>query len=266
MRRISLALLAAIGLSVAGIEAGSAADTGVPLKSPPPPPPPYSWTGFYIGVNGGAGTGTTESSLNVGSFLASFGIPGVALVVPGPSQTFSGFLGGAQLGYNWQTGVFVLGIEGDFDGAFLQGNTSCILVFNCNVKHDWVGDITARLGVVAFDKALVYVKGGAAWEDSKYSIGNSVTIPAPGIFGFSGTFAANASASNTPVGGLLGMGIEYGFLPNWSAKIEYDFIDFGTQNLNFGITTVPSVGPLPLAPIQIKETMQIVKAGVNYRF
>ena len=113
----------------------------------------------------------------------------------------------------------------------MQGNTACILVFNCNVKHDWVADITARLGVVAFDKALVYVKGGAAWTDGKYSVGNSITIPPPGILGFVGTLAANASASNTPVGGLLGMGIEYGFLPNWSAKIEYNFIDFGTQNV-----------------------------------
>ena len=268
MRR-SLAYLTAIGLSVVGLQAASAADMGVPLKSPPPAPVPYSWTGFYFGVNGGAGSGTNEASFNIGSFLASFPIPGVGFTLPFPSQTFTGFLGGAQAGYNWQTGVFVLGIEGDFDGAFLQGNTACILVFNCNVKQDWVADITARVGVVAFDKALVYVKGGAAWTDVKYSVGNSLHLP----FGPPGgvTLAANASGTDTPVGGLLGMGIEYGFLPNWSAKIEYNFIDFGSFNEGLGITCGITPGPkcpagLPAAPFQFKETLQIMKAGVNYRF
>ena len=104
-------------------------------------------------------------------------VPGLGLTLPLPSQTFTGFLGGVQAGYNWQTGPFVLGVEGDFDGATFQGNTACILLFNCNVKHDWIGDITARLGVVAFDKALVYAKGGAAWTDGRYSFGNSITIP-----------------------------------------------------------------------------------------
>ena len=261
MRR-SLAYLTAIALSVVGLQAASAADMGMPLKSPPPAPVPYSWTGFYFGVNGGAGSGTNEASFNIGSFLASFGIPGVGFTLPFPSQTFTGFLGGAQAGYNWQTGVFVLGIEGDFDGAFLQGNTACILVFNCNVKQDWVADITARVGVVAFDKALVYVKGGAAWTDMKYSVGNTLTLGAT-------VLTANASGTATPVGGLLGMGIEYGFLPNWSAKIEYNFIDFGSFNQGLGITC--SIGgtscpAVPAAPFQFKESMQIMKAGVNYRF
>ena len=266
MRKTSLALLAAIGLSAAGIGASSAADMGVPLKAPPPAPPPYSWTGFYLGVNGGAGSGTNEATFNIGQFLAGFGIPGVGFGLPLPSQTFTGFLGGATAGYNWQTGVFVLGIEGDFDGAFLQGNTACILLFNCGIKQDWVADVTARVGVVAFDKALVYVKGGAAWTDVKYSVGNTLTLPFP-----PGVLTANATGTDTPVGGLLGMGIEYGFLPNWSAKIEYNFIDFGSFNEGLGITCGITPGPkcpagLPAAPFQFKETLQIMKAGVNYRF
>jgi len=256
MRQIPLALLTAIGLSFAGAQAALAAD--IPLKAPPPPPPPFSWTGFYIGVNGGAGSGTTQTSINAGAALAGL-IPGIGLTLPLPSQTFTGWLGGVQAGYNWQTGPVVFGIEAEWDGSNMQGNTACILVFNCNVKHDWVADVAGRFGVVTFDRALVYVKGGAAWAESKYNIGNSISFG-----GF--TLAANANASNTPVGGLFGVGVEYAFLPNWSAKIEYNYIDFGTQNLSFPLTTTPAVAGLPTIPAQVKETMQIVKAGVNYRF
>ncbi len=194
-----------------------------------------SWTGFYIGVNGGAGSGTTQTSVNVGDALAGL-VPGLGLTLPLPSQTFTGFLGAVQAGYNWQTGPFVLGVEGDFDGATFQGNTACILLFNCNVKHDWIGDIAARLGVVAFDKALVYAKGGAAW-----SFGNSITIPGA-------AFAANASGRDTPVGGLLGFGVEYACLPNWSAKIEYNYIDFGTSTVGSRsppLRRLPGYQPFP---------------------
>ena len=72
----------------------------------------------------------------------------------------NGFLGGVQAGYNWRAGVFVVGIEGDYDAANLQGNAPCFLVLNCTIKHSWVADITGRVGVVALDRALIYVKGG----------------------------------------------------------------------------------------------------------
>jgi outer membrane immunogenic protein len=262
MRRFSLTVLAAVGISAAGMHSGFAADLGVPLKSPPSPA--WSWTGFYIGVNGGAGTGTTDTNINAGALLAGLA-PGFGLTIPLPSQTYTGFLGGVQAGYNWQTGPFVLGVEGDFDGATFQGNTACILVFNCTVKHDWVADVTARLGVVTFDRALVYVKGGAAWTDGRYSFGNSVTVPAG--FGIpAGTYALNASGRDTPIGGLLGFGVEYAFLPNWSAKVEYNYIDFGTSGVGLPLTTTPAVAGLPTISTQIKDTMQIVKGGVSYHF
>ena len=167
MHRNSLGLLAAVSLTLAGVAAAAAADLDMAYKSAPPAP---SWTGFYIGANGGAGTGTTQSNVNVGGAtvttlgtITTLGVTGLTL--PLSSYSLTGFLGGVQAGYNWQTGPFVLGIEGDFDGATFQGSTSCIILYTCSAKHDWVGDITAQLGVVAFDKALIYVKGGAAWAD-----------------------------------------------------------------------------------------------------
>jgi hypothetical protein len=64
--------------------------------------------------------------------------------IPGPQVNYNGFLGGVDLGYNWQSGIWVFGLEGDFDGSSMQGNTAFVLVFNCSVKHNWVADATAR--------------------------------------------------------------------------------------------------------------------------
>jgi len=257
VHRTSLGLLAAVSLTLAGVAAASAADLDLPYKSAPPAP---SWTGFYIGANGGAGTGTTQTNINLGgATIAGLGTLGaVGLTVPLPSYSLTGFLGGIQAGYNWQTGPFLLGVEGEFDGSTFQGSTSCVVVLACSAKSEWVGDIAARLGVVAFDKALLYVKGGAAWADSRHSLSENITLGGVGA-------SLNASANDTAVGGLLGFGIEYGFLPHWSAKIEYDYIQFANQNVNATLTASTTATTVTL-PLQITESEQFVKAGVNYHF
>src|SRR5262249_2631419 len=145
-------------------------------------------------------------------------------------------------GYNQQVGVIVLGIEGDLDAAGLQGTAPCVLVLNCTMKHNWMADITGRAGVVAVDRALIYLKGGVAWEGSNFTVGNSVTVAGM-------TFAANANGSGIQTGGLLGMGVEYAFLPNWSAKLEYNYIDFGTRSFNASIAANASFAGTPLAPL-----------------
>lgn len=243
---------------MAGVAAAAAADLEIPYKSAPPPAP--SWTGFYIGANGGAGTGTTQTNINLGgATIAGLGTLGaVGLTLPLPSYSLTGFLGGVQAGYNWQTGPFVLGVEGEFDGSTFQGSTACVVVLTCTAKSEWVGDIAARLGVVAFDKALLYVKGGAAWADSRHGLSENITVGGVGA-------SFNASANDTAVGGLLGLGIEYGFLPHWSAKIEYDYIQFANQNVNATLTATTTATTVTL-PLQITESEQFVKAGVNYHF
>jgi outer membrane immunogenic protein len=235
-------------------------------KAPSFVPPPFSWTGVYVGANVGAGFGTTETSVDVSSALTAVTGTPISGSAPLASETFNGFIGGIQAGYNQQLGVIVLGIEGDLDAAGLQGTAPCALVLNCTMKHNWMADITGRVGVVAVDRALIYLKGGVAWEGSNFTVGNSVTVAGT-------TFAANASGSGTQVGGLLGMGIEYAFLPNWSAKLEYNYIDFGTRSFNASIAANASFAGTPLAalsgvtvPTSITENEHIVKAGVNYRF
>jgi outer membrane immunogenic protein len=275
MLRLSV-LVAAASLCAAVAQSASAADLPLPTKEPVIAPA-FSWTGFYIGANVGAGFGTTESTLNIAppnaiiNALAGPGVPPINVNLPLVSQSTNGFLGGGQLGYNWQAGIFVFGLEGDFDGAGLQGTAPCVLVFACTVKHNWEADITGRVGVVAIDRTLLYLKGGVAWEQSNYSLGNSITVGGAG----GGTASLNASASATRTGGLLGMGIEYKFLNHWSAKLEYNFMDFGNQTLNFpiavGVTgvAIPPAINAALAggvPVTIREYQNIIKAGVNYEF
>ena len=103
-----------------------------------------SWTGFYVGGNVGAGFGTTETSVDVGPALTAVTGTAAAATAPLVSETFNGFVGGVQAGYNWQAGVFVLGVEGDLDAAGLQGNAPCVVVLNCTMKHNWFADITGK--------------------------------------------------------------------------------------------------------------------------
>jgi len=266
MQRIVALSLAAIGFGLGCLHSAHAADMALrPAQAPYLPiAAPYSWTGFYLGANVGAGIGTNETSVGVGPVITALTGTPIAATIPLTSQTFNGFLGGVQAGYNWQAGVFVVGVEGDFDGAGLQGNAPCVVVLNCTMKHNWVADITGRVGVVAVERSLIYLKGGVAWQADNFTVGNTVSVNGM-------NFTANANGSGVQTGGLLGMGIEYAFLPNWSAKIEYNFIDFGTHSFNAPVSTVPSLAGTPLAgitgfPVSVTENEHIVKAGVNYRF
>lgn len=266
MRLRQLAILSTVSLMAVATSA-FAADLGRAYKAPmmAPPAPSWSWTGFYVGGHGGAGWGTTETSANLGPALTGLlGTP-VALSLPIASQTANGFLGGVQAGYNYQFGVAVLGIEGDFTWTDLKSNAPCLVVFNCSANTKWTADITGRAGVVV-DKALVYVKGGAAWARNDYGINESITLGAPLLGVPAGTFAAGANVSDTRIGALFGTGVEYAFTPNWSAKIEYNFMDFGKQTYNFPLTTTPALAGLPSIPAEIKQQTHVIKAGINYRF
>jgi outer membrane immunogenic protein len=248
------------------ISVAQAADMLIPQTPPYLPPPLFSWTGFYLGANVGAGIGTTETSVNVGPALTALSGMPISATAPLVSETFNGFIGGMQAGYNWQIGVFVLGIEGDLDAAGLQGTAPCAVVLNCTMKHNWFADVTGRVGVVAVERTLIYLKGGVAWEGSNFTVGNSINMAGT-------TIAASAGGSGTQTGGLLGMGVEYAFLPNWSAKLEYNYIDFGTRSINASIAANPAFAGTGLAPLSgaqvptsITENEHLIKAGVNYRF
>lgn len=273
MRKVFVALLTAAGMVAASGQYAAAADLAVPYKAPPPPPAP-SWTGFYLGANGGAGWGTTTSNVDVGQTLAINGItPGINLVVPLAQTSLNGWLFGGQLGYNYQIGNFVVGIEGDGDWANFSGTSPCVAVFNCSSKVDWTADVTGRVGVLPIQSLLVYLKGGASWAGVNNSFGNGIsgTVGPVSFFG-----NVNSSVNETQVGGLLGIGAEYLFAPHWTAKVEYDYADYGKHNETAAVTAsggVTVVGGPALAgsvtfPTAVQTEVQVhtIKAGVNYLF
>ena len=210
----SVALLA-IGVSVTA----RAAD--MPVKAAPILPLPYNWSGFYLGANlGGA---WTSGSLN---------IPGNNLY-----GGLTEFIGGVQAGYNFQAGHLLFGVEGDFDGATF-GHFALPTPTLGTVQQNWIGTIAGRFGLVE-DKWLFYAKLGGGWVHS------NATLNFPGVTWL---------GSNTSSGWLAGAGVEYGFKPNWTLKLEYDYIGLGSWTS----PTIPS--------IQLNRDLQMVKFGANYKF
>jgi len=256
MGRVGVAFLAIAALGVLGIRAGSAADLDVPVKGSPPPAPPFSWTGFYLGGNIGAGWGTSDTTLLVDPSLG-FGVTGS---FPFGTLSPSGILGGVQVGYNWQIDWIVLGIEGDFDGAAIKTtNSGCGNPFfgqaslACSTNTDWLASVSGRVGGVVGDRFLAYVKGGAAWKDTKYSASETDTFDVllpPGV---------TASSSAVRLGALLGFGLEYAFAAHWTGFIEYDYMDFGSQTVAFTATGLT-------ANASITDKLSVIKTGVSYKF
>jgi outer membrane immunogenic protein len=204
----------------------SAADLA--RRPPPPPtkapaaPPVYNWTGAYIGINGGYGFGRSKWN----GLPASFDVNG-------------GMVGG-QLGYNWQFGQFVYGVEGDGDWTDLRGTAN---MANCNVgcktKNDFLSTARGRVGYAA-DRWLPYVTGGLAVGDIK------ATVP-----GFTGIDKTNA-------GWTAGGGLEFAVTGNWTAKAEYLYVDLGKASCSVNCG-------LPLGN-NVSLTTNVVRGGLNYRF
>jgi outer membrane immunogenic protein len=195
------------------------------------PPQAYNWSGFYAGLNAGYGWG--RSSWSDPAAGADFG-----------RFNTSGGLAGGQLGYNWQTGNAVFGIETDMDWMNLKGSSAAAGVCatdgggQCQTQQSWLGTTRARAGY-AFDRWLPYITGGLAY-------GN---IQAPQI---------NGSSTATKTGWAAGAGVEYGIDRNWSAKLEYLHIDLGTATFRGGATGASN--------LSVPVTDNLVKAGINYHW
>jgi outer membrane immunogenic protein len=208
-------------------------------KAPPAPiAAVYDWTGFYIGVNGGWG-----SSHNSWDFVGPAG-----LVSEGSHDATGGTVGG-QIGYRWQMGQVVFGVEGQGNWADFSGsNVSTSFPADVNrSKVDAFGLITGQIGY-AWNNVLLYAKGGAAVTGNHFSVLSTATG------------AELASANDTRWGGTIGAGLEVGFAPNWSVGVEYDHLFMQDGNLTF----VPVVGTP--ATDRIRQDVDMVTARINYRF
>ena len=248
-------LTAAAAILIASTAAGSAADLAV--KAPYiAPASVWNWTGFYIGGHVGAGWGTTESTLD--SIVAP-GVPLTAFGLPVAQNSRSGVLGGGQVGYNFQSGWAVFGIQGDIAGLDVKGTTPCLVTFSCTAESHWLATATGRIGGIVADRTLIYVKGGGAWLNTTHTFG----VPAAGIGGGLGGLTGASADSNT-FGWLLGFGAEYAFTQNWSAFIEYDYIGFDSTSVALNLT-VPGAG-VAAANVSFLNKLSIAKVGANYKF
>jgi outer membrane immunogenic protein len=250
MKRIFLS-----GITLLALTAGSAgaADLGqAPVYKAPPPlaPAPFSWTGFYIGGNIGAAwadTNITDVTQGV-----SFGRNG----------NNGAFIGGGQVGFNYQfASNFVLGLEWDFDWAANNNNTRTGVFFPAvttdtfavSSNDRWITTVAARFGY-AVDHWLFYGKAGGGW------VGNNNFTITDLTTGASLTGTGNSSTNG---GWLLGAGVEWAFANNWTAKLEYDYLELSSRTV-----TVPLFSPI-LAGDTINignNSVQEVKVGINYLF
>ena len=259
---IKTAIAAAAAL-IATSTFASAADMAVKARPAPIPVEVWSWTGFYIGAHVGAGWGETESTLTGFNAAAPFlGGGAAAFTLPFSQTSTSGFLGGVQAGYNWQSGWAVFGVQGDFAGADIKGTSPCLVILGCSSKTDWLATVSGRLGAVVLDRGLVYAKGGVAWANTQHS----VHTPNFGL----GTGIPDTIASKevTHFGWLIGLGTEWMITRNWTAFIEYNYIEFDKTNQAFRLDLGPQINQLATVNVNadLKNTLSIAKVGVNYKF
>jgi outer membrane immunogenic protein len=202
MRRLLLAVgagLLAAAMAMPSLAADLPRPTGI-YKAAPGFVAPFSWTGFYVGLNGGYGWGKADVSNALGSFTTN-------------SQ--NGWLIGPTLGYNLQTGRWVWGLEGDLDYALIKGNASNAVTCGggtCTVKNTWFATARGRIGY-SLDRWLPYITGGGAFAGLK--------IDTP-----------TGSDTNTSTGWTVGAGVEYAFNGPWSVKLEYLYADLGKSTCN----------------------------------
>ena len=244
--------IAAAAALLATTTLGVAADLPAKVLAPAPI---WSWTGFYGGVHVGAGWGTTESTLTGAS---APGLGAVAFTFPFSQNSRSGFLGGVQAGYNWQSGWAVFGVQGDFAGADINGTTPCVVFLSCTTQSDWLATVSGRIGAVVLDRGLIYAKGGVAWLNSTHS------VSAPALLGGGGGLTQITSAESTAFGWLLGLGTEWMITRNWTAFIEYNYIEFDKKNEAFPI--VFAGVPAFTINADLKYKLSVAKVGVNYKF
>lgn len=194
-------LLASVGLLALGVASASAADIShrraMPAKAPVYVAPPYNWTGSYVGINGGGAFNTT------------------------------GGLVGGTLGYNYQIGQVVYGLEGDMDWSNMRDRDTAL-------RNDWLGTVRGRLGY-AIDRFMPYVTGGAAFGNIRTPVD-----------------ALGSSSNETKAGWALGGGIEAAIAGPWTAKVEYLHVDLGRGG--------------SVLNTNARFDADIVRAGLNYRF
>ena len=251
MKKLLLVTASALAVGIAA--PASAADLAARTytKAPAVVAPVYDWSGFYVGLNGGGASSRECCSLT--------SVAGVALAnTPreGCHNATGGLVGG-QIGYRWQAANWVFGVEAQGDWANLKGSNSsltALIPYVNQTKIDAIGLFTGQVGY-AFNNVLLYVKGGAAVTDNKYSS----FFPVGNVFAAAGV--PFNQASDTRWGGTVGAGIEVGFAPHWSVALEYDHLFMGNPNVTF-----PQSAIAVTRSDNIRQDVDMGTIRVNYRW
>lgn len=216
-----------LGAAVFALAGGSAVAADMPARVPVEKAPPpivaqlFDWSGLYWGALAGYGWGDSSHSEALGGANGSFDA--------------NGWLLGGTVGFNWQSGAAVFGVEGDLAWSDIGGSGGSA-AGTISTNLNWIGTGRVRAGY-AVDSYLFYVTGGAAWGDVEASV------------------AGVASGSDTRLGWTVGGGVETKLTQNWSAKLEYLYVDLGDGNL-YRAT----------GPVNVNYTSHIVRLGLNYKF
>ena len=289
MKTVRTLLLATVGVA-ALIGSAFAADMAVraPAPLPPPPAPLYNWTGFYAGLNAGFHWGRNCVNTVTTTVFSVIEVVGSAIASQGTGSTCpddNGFIGGGQVGYNWQFTNWVIGLETDIQGASNNNNQDTITnvgtfpgfsstgTITSEKDLRWLGTVRGRLGFLAAPSFLIYGTGGLAYGkvDATTTVSeglrfSNVNVNAP-------PFDASGSFSDTRTGWTAGGGVEWMFAPNWSVKAEYLYFDLGqvtwsSANLNQFIIVIPVAARTTVSASQSTTRFNgdIIRAGINWHF
>jgi outer membrane immunogenic protein len=238
-------ILGAIAAFALSSVATFAAD--MPVKAPVAVAYTYNWTGLYIGAHAGGGW-SNPSYTNVAN-TSTFG---GAAVGSSFSQNGSGFIGGGQIGYNWQAGSLVYGVEASFSGSTIKANTTNFVDDLFENKLNSLLLVTGRLGY-AYNNWLLYGKGGYAGGNRRVSVSDTGVV-SPGI--------GSGSATAWHSGWTLGAGFEYGLTQNWILGLGYDFVSLGSSRYQLDGTDGGGLSYL----FDVKSNYHLVTTRLSYKF
>ncbi len=283
-------LLGATAVALA-ISAGPALASDLPSRKEPPPPyfapaPVANWAGFYFGVNAG-GTFGGSDSISVATGALSPNVDAAAIAATGSgtgANNFGGFVGGGEIGYNWQLApTIVAGVELDIQGvAGRSGDTSFFSAApgSINPSHmfggaayasqnlDYLGTARGRIGFLATPSLLIYATGGLAYGGAHLSSSFAGT-EADGLGAQAGGEFSGVAVAGAQVGWTAGGGLEWMFARNWSAKVEYLYYDLGSVSVGGpALLYNPVMFGMALGASQTSARFNghVVRAGLNYHF
>jgi opacity protein-like surface antigen/outer membrane protease len=230
--------------------ASAVSAAAMPVKAPVAALAPTNWTGIYVGGHLGGGFSDEHWSDPFPTAPSGFGLNNFAGF--GDTIHSMGPLAGGQIGADWQTGHWVLGVRGDADWSSIRGENSCFTGtggMNCENFNSWLSTVVGRVGY-AWDRAMVYGLAGGAWAGTTYHVNGNTFVLALG----------EGSTSITRSGWVAGVGVQYALTDRWSTLFEYDHIDTGSAAVPF-----PTVAVVNAQNISVKQTMDLFKVGVNYK-